>query len=276
MIKIKNKKLSIESIMLILLFISLIYTISEYRTFIEGETDFISDIKFIKSAGSGGFKIKKNSSFNATYIQESEDKISILLRFKKELADENKSHILHLIHNGNLNFTDDFSIGVKEIFVEKMNDGRTKRRYEIDFTDYKKPVLHQEFKGNFFKENSFQVEASLKLWSGIDRVFDTMEVWITGLDKIVPSTIYPKPINMFPSEDFPVVSQFAYVKKTDIENYGIHIRGINPYAQGASKNKEFIYGVLIALLTSSLASIIIDLVRSITNKYNKKINSDHK
>lgn len=226
-------------------------------------TAFLSEEKvttyFDLSEGNGNFRLTPDSFMRILYFPQKEDEMLLNLGFRNLGEDESAGFTFS--YDERMKKKDDSFpeiFGVREILVKKEKDYTT-RYYEIDFQEFETPRLIQKFSCRFFKDKLGDIELELHIYSSGD-IFDDISLELLGSDLNFVSS-FPKPDREFSSG-----IEYAYRPDDESFLYGILLKGYNPEIEKKFRVHYFIFGVLIAILSSLLATITFEILKEYARK----------
>lgn len=251
---------------IVVLSIILFGIILTYHLIVFRNVDRITSIEFYDFNES--VKFTNGSKIDIQYVPGGEDKITFLLAF--ENLNKSKSANFSIAYEGKLERTEfppNAYLNVKETGLNVI-DGLTYRNYELDFTKADKPVLLDTFSGKFFDDNGGDVKFDLSLiqYGGTK---NEINVVVTDPEDLEIGSVYPKPVDQDSGYTAFVYKIMLAQKIGGLTGFWfnqditskISIRGYNPDIGNERKETEFLFGVVIAIITSAIVSFIIDVLK---------------
>lgn len=233
-----SKKLKI----MLILFILLILCITFFYIIILGNEKAVTYIKF--EGDIDKFSITDRSYIKIRYIPDGNDEIIYYLELQN--LNESKEGQFKLVYEGKIEKVNSYSYGVEESHKYLNN-----HYYSVDFKNDNYATFHQIFSCNLFKDKMGDVRLNLDLGD-----IDNINVNFFGLDNFKLHYAFPKPKKQYPDS-------LVYTYNYDRHNHfnGFYIEGNNPLIERKAKQIEFFFGVVIAILVSSLVAIGVEVFK---------------
>ena len=200
------------------------------------------------------FEINNNFSYIViSYAEKDLDEITFHLIFENQTNNKYSSFLVR--YNGEMKNIMSKSRGIKQ--VEQYTDnGATTIRYSANFENEKKVLFFETFSSNLFEDKNGDVKLNLFLDNDI---LDTKLI-IKNLNDVTLDYLYPEPTEKYPR----LIIYERGIQNDDYDGLTedlILLKGNNPFIETKSKKILFIFGVLIAILTSLISSLAIDYIK---------------
>ncbi len=227
---------------MVIIFILLILCVTFFYIIILGNEEAVTYISFEGDAEK--FVMTDNSYVRIRYIPDGNDEITYHLELRN--LNESKEGQFSLAYNGKIKKGKSFSFG-----VEESHNYLNTHYYSVDFNNSNFAYFDQTFYCNLFKDKMGDVRLNLDLGN-----IDNINVNFLGLDNFKLHYTFPKPKEQYPH-------LLIYTYNYDRHDYfnGIYIEGNNPSIERKVKKIEFFFGVVIAILVSSLVAIGVEVFK---------------
>jgi hypothetical protein len=245
-------------IIIFILLIILILAIYYFYTAILSEEKVTT--YFDLSEEEGNLRLMPNSNIEITYFPQEEDEV--VFNFYFENLGKDKSAKFTISYDGRMKKkegnSDSGILGVKEVEVEEEKN-RTIRHYEVDFQEFEIPQLKQKFSCRLYKDKLGDIELRLEVRSS-KPIFDNIVIRLQGIDFNFVSSL-PEP-----DKELPLKIEYIYELDDESFFYGILLKGYNPGIEKEFRVYYFVFGVVIAVLSSLLATIAFEVLKEYIRK----------
>lgn len=249
---------------IVILSVILLGIILLYHTIVLGNDNRIKSIEFYDLNES--VKFTNDSSITIQYVPGGDDILTFLLGF--ENLNKSKNANFSIAYGGKFERIEpNFYLNVKETGLNEI-DGLTHHNYELDFTKADNPILSDTFSGKLFDDNGGVVKLDLTLiqYGGIN---NKINVFIIDTEDLEIGSVNPKAVDQDSGYMAFVYKIILASKKegliglwlTQDSTYRISIKGYNPDIGNERKVTEFWFGVVIAIITSSIVSFIVEVLK---------------